>query len=199
MRRVVSNSYVTDPLHSQRLWKNIRTNHFTFGTMYLITETEHLIIREFFLREEEIYLNHFTDDEVCRYIPQRTRPERVNIFLAALVNYISNKQQGIWGIFNKANEEFVGSCLLRIFDNEPGRIELGYSLEQKYWGQGIATEMAAAMIAYAFTDENTNEVVAVTDLDNIASQRVLEKAGLVRGENLLRDGEELAFFSKERH
>jgi ribosomal-protein-alanine N-acetyltransferase len=166
--------------------------------MYLITETEHLIIREFFLREEEIYLDHFTDDEVCRYIPQRTRPERVNIFLAALVNYISNKQLGIWGMFNKANEEFVGSCLLRMFENDPGRVELGYSLERKYWSQGIGTEMARAMVAYAFAGEDTTEVVAITTLENIASQRVLEKAGLIRQENIVRDGEELAFFSKER-
>lgn len=165
--------------------------------MYLITETERLIIREFFLREEEIYLDHFSDDEVCRYIPQRTRTERVNIFLASLVNYISNKNLGTWGIFNKLDDDFIGSCLLRMFNNEPGIVELGYSLERRYWGKGIGTEMAKAMIAYAYSDPTTTEVVGVTDLNNIASQRVLEKAGLVRGKNFMKDGEELAYFSKK--
>lgn len=162
--------------------------------MYLITETQRLIIREFFLREEEIYLDHFTDDEVCLYIPKRTREERVNIFLAALVNYISNKKLGIWGIFSKTDGEFIGSCLLRFFDNEPGKVELGYSLNKKYWGKGIGTEMAKAMVAYAFKDKDTKEVVAVTELKNIGSQRVLEKAGFIRLDNIVKDGEELAYF-----
>jgi ribosomal-protein-alanine N-acetyltransferase len=166
--------------------------------MYLITETEHLIIREFFLREEETYLDHFEDEEVARHIPQRTRAERVNIFLSALVNYISNKQLGKWGMFTKTEGEFVGSCLLRLFDNKPGIIEIGYSMEKKYWGKGYGTEMARAMINYAFSDEDTNEVVAVTTLTNIASQRVLEKAGLKREHNVVKDGEELAFFRKTR-
>jgi len=163
---------------------------------YVIAETPRLIIREFLLREEETYLEHFNDPDVCQYIPQRTREERVNIFLSALVNYISNKQLGIWGIFDKITGDFVGSCLLRFFNNEPDKIELGYSLEKKYWGKGIATEMATAMIAYAFEHNKAAEVVAVTDVSNLGSQRVLEKAGLIRVENIVKDGVELAYFKK---
>lgn len=163
---------------------------------YIIAETPRLIIREFLLREEEIYLNHFNDEEVCQFIPKRTREERVNIFLSALVNYISNKQLGIWGMFDKATGEFVGSCLLRFFNTEMDKIELGYSLEKKYWGKGLASEMAKAMVAYAFEHNKAAEVVAVTDIANIPSQRVLEKAGLIRVENIMRDGEELAYFKK---
>ena len=163
---------------------------------YIIAETPRLIIREFLLREEEIYLNHFIDDEVCQFIPKRSREERVNIFLSALVNYISNKQLGIWGMFDKVTGEFVGSCLLRFFNNELDKIELGYSLEKKYWGKGLASEMARAMVAYAFEHNEAAEVVAVTDIANIGSQRVLEKAGLIRVENIVRDGEELAYFKK---
>lgn len=165
--------------------------------MHIILETPRLIIREFLPEEQDIYLNHFTDEEVCRHIPKRTTDERIKIFMIATVNYATNKKLGIWGMFNKANGEFIGSCLLRLFD-EPGKVEIGYSMDRKYWGQGIATEMAAALIEYAFTDAEVNEVVAVTTLENIASQRVLEKAGLVRTDNLIRNEEELAFFRKSR-
>ena len=60
----------------------------------------------------------------------------------------------------------------------------------------MASEMAKAMVAYAFEHNKTAEVVAVTDVANISSQRVLEKAGLIRVENIVRDGEELAYFKK---
>jgi len=165
--------------------------------MGIIAQTSRIVIREFLPEEENIYLNHFNDEMVTQYIPKRSRDERINIFRTALEQYPVNKKAGLWGMFNKADGAFIGSCLLRPFNNEPGILELGYSMERKYWGTGIGTEMAAAMVAYGFSDKKISEVVAVTDLGNIGSQRVLEKA-LKRMDNLLRDGEELTFFSLKR-
>jgi ribosomal-protein-alanine N-acetyltransferase len=170
---------------------------FKFDFMSIIVETPRLIIREFFPEELEAYLNHFKDEEVCLYLPKRTTDERIKIFMIATANYATNKQLGIWGMFSKADGDFIGSCLLRPFD-EPGKIELGYSMDKKYWGKGIGTEMTIAMIDHGFTDASVAEVVAVTVPENIASQRVLEKAGLVRSGNLVRNGEELAYFRKAR-
>ena len=163
-----------------------------------IVLTPRLVIREFLPSEEDIYLNHFNDEMVALYIPKRSRDERINIFRTALAQYAGNKKSGIWGMFNKADGDFIGSCLLRPFNNEPGTLELGYSMEQKYWGMGIGTEMVKAMVTYGFSDKDILEIAAVTILENIGSQRVLEKAGLKRMENLLRGGEELAYFKMSR-
>lgn len=166
--------------------------------MHTIAQTPRLIIREFSPDEINIYLNHFTDEEVCLYLPKRTTAERINIFQTAISNYANSKQVGIWGIFNKTTGEFIGSCLLRPFNGEVDMVELGYSMDKKYWGQGIGTEMAIAIIDHGFTDTSVKEVVALTVLENIGSQRVLEKAGLNRTDNLFRDGLELAYFRKAR-
>ena len=157
-------------------------------------KTSRLVIREFVSGEEETYLNHFNDERVIRYLPKRSREERSNIFNRALVNYLSTSNLGLWGMFDKNSEEFIGSCLLRSFSEEAGVVELGYSMEQKYWGFGLGTEMAVAMIEHGFSDPNTIEIVAVTELENTGSQRVLEKAGMKRMDNINRDGMELAFF-----
>ena len=167
-------------------------------TMHIIAQTPRLIIREFLPEELETYLHHFTDEEVCLYLPKRTTDERINIFQTALVNYESTKQTGIWGMFNKETGEFIGSCLLRPFNGDVKVTEVGYSMDKKYWGKGIGTEMTEAMIAHGFSDTNVDEVVGVTVLENIGSQRVLEKAGLKRADNFFRDGLELAFFRKVR-
>jgi len=164
-----------------------------------IAQTPRLIIREFLPGEEDIYLNHFNDELVIQYIPKRSREERINIFRKGLEQYAANKTTGLWGIFSKADGDFIGSCLLRPFYDEAGVLELGYSLERKYWGGGFATEMAAAMLAHGLSDRSISDVVAVTELENIGSQRVLEKAGLKRVDNLLRDGEELAYFKTRRN
>jgi ribosomal-protein-alanine N-acetyltransferase len=166
--------------------------------MATIARTPRLIIREFLPDEETIYLNHFNDELVIKYIPKRSSEERINIFRRGLGQYATSKTTGLWGIFSKTGGDFMGSCLLRPFYDETGVLELGYSLERKYWGGGFATEMATAMVAHGMSDQNISEVVAVTELENVGSQRVLEKAGLKRVDNLLRDGEELAYFRLKR-
>jgi len=165
--------------------------------MSMIIQTPRIIIREFLPEEQEIYLTHFTDERIALYLPRRNRDERIVIFNNALNQYAITKTTGTWGMFNKINGEFMGSCLLRPFNDEPGIVELGYSLEQKYWGQGLATEMAAAMITHGLSDTNVTEIVAVTVFENSGSQRVLEKAGLKRTDNFIRNGEELAFFRQK--
>src|ERR1700694_3911597 len=162
--------------------------------MNVIAETSRIIVREFLPEEEDTYLNHFNDKMVTQYIPKRSREERIGIFRKALEQYSVNKKLGIWGMFNKADGDFIGSCLLRPFNAEPEIVELGYSMDTKYWGMGIGTEMAHAMVAYSLSNPNTLEIVALTELENIGSQRVLEKAGFRRVGNLLRDGLELAYF-----
>lgn len=55
--------------------------------------------------------------------------------------------------------------------------ELGYWLGEPYWGKGYATEAAAALIAYAFTEGGLNAICAGHYWDNHASGRVLTKLG----------------------
>ncbi len=177
--------------HHERIRESL--DYFIFEIMD-IAQTPRLIIREFLPDEETIYLNHFNDELVIQYIPKRSREDRINIFRKGLDQYGASKTTGLWGIFSKADGYFMGSCLLRPFYDEAGVLELGYSLERKYWGDGIATEMAAAMVTHGLSDQSISEIVAVTELENIGSQRVLEKAGLKRMDNLMRGGEELAYF-----
>lgn len=182
---------------SRRL-HDIMLRFFIFTTMHIIAETQRLVIREFAEDELNIYLKHFDDEEVLRYIPKRAREERIGIFHAALENYRTTKFLGIWGFFSKTTGTMTGSCLLRIFDNDPTQIEVGYSMDREYWGQGIGTEMALAIVAHAFSDPEVKEVVGVTDIANIGSQRVLEKAGLIKQPNIIRHGDELAYFKMVR-
>ena len=55
--------------------------------------------------------------------------------------------------------------------------ELGYWLGEPYWGKGYATEAAAALIAYAFTEGGLDAICAGHYWDNHASGRVLTKLG----------------------
>jgi ribosomal-protein-alanine N-acetyltransferase len=166
--------------------------------MSLYIQTPRFVIREFKPEEQYLFLSLFDDPRVTLHLPKRSRRENIQIFRTALTDYAANKTLGRWGIFNNGDSDFIGICLLRDFYNQEGKIELGYVLNQKYWGHGIASEMAQIMIGYGFANTGAKEIVAVTTLGNIKSQKVLKKVGMARGKNFIRDEEELAYFSVSR-
>ena len=65
------------------------------------------------------------------------------------------------------------------------RAEIGYWLMPSSRGRGVATEAVAAVVAWAFADLGLLRVQGVVDVANVASQRVLERAGFER-EGVLR-------------
>ena len=67
-----------------------------------------------------------------------------------------------------------------LYQTTPQRLdaELFYVLRKLYWGQGLASEMAKAVIQTAFTHRAVDRVWTSIRVSNAASQRVAEKAGL---------------------
>jgi len=56
--------------------------------------------------------------------------------------------------------------------------EIGYSLGSKFWGQGITTEAATAVLDFLFCEVGFNRVTASHNEGNIASGKVLKKIGM---------------------
>lgn len=165
--------------------------------MSTLYQSPRIIIREFLPQEQQTFLALFKDNQVTEYLPE-TSPERyVEMFNELLENY-KKKNLSRWAIFDSINNNFIGMCVARIFVHDTSQIEIGYVLSRAYWGKGIATEVCKAITQYSFANTNTNEVVAITDLDNTGSQNVLQKAGFERLNNLIRNEEELAYFKIER-
>ncbi|MBN1260117.1 MAG: GNAT family N-acetyltransferase [Anaerolineae bacterium] len=61
-----------------------------------------------------------------------------------------------------------------------GDVDFGYALLPVYWGQGYATEAVRAVLAIAFDRLGAQSVYGECDARNVASARVMEKAGLRR-------------------
>jgi RimJ/RimL family protein N-acetyltransferase len=77
-------------------------------------------------------------------------------------------------ILNTSSCSVGGIGFAGLPDNE-GATEIGYALDQKFRGQGIATEAVQALSEWAFQDPGLQVIRAETPVDNEASQRVLEK------------------------
>lgn len=57
--------------------------------------------------------------------------------------------------------------------------ELGYWLAEAFWGQGIISNAIIQMVDYGFQNFEINRIFAIPFGTNLASQRVLEKAGFI--------------------
>ena len=77
-------------------------------------------------------------------------------------------------ILNSSSCSVGGLGLAGLPDNE-GTTEIGYALDQKYRGLGIATEAVQALSDWAFQDQGLQLLRAETPVDNAGSQRVLIK------------------------
>ncbi|KAK7253154.1 hypothetical protein RIF29_37632 [Crotalaria pallida] len=113
----------------------------------------------------------------------------------------NNKEEGINFIENIAakflwckaiclKDQAIGCISLTSYsEHDKSRdkcVELGYVLGSKYWGKGIVTEAVKQAVKAAFTEfPHLERVEALVDVENVGSQRVLEKAGFQR-EGVLR-------------
>ena len=82
-----------------------------------------------------------------------------------------------WPVFLLENDAFAGCCGLRPYKQGKQIFELGFHFLPQFWGKGLATEAAQAVIAHAFGPLRLKGLIAGHHPDNVASKKVLEKLG----------------------
>lgn len=84
---------------------------------------------------------------------------------------------GMWLVSRRRLGDIVGFCGLR--DDAPNdEVGLIYGIAPAFWGQGLASEAARALLGYGFGELDLPRIVAGADAPNAASLRVLDKLGM---------------------
>ena len=148
-------------------------------------ETGRLILRRFSIGDVQDVYAYASDPEWARYLPAIPRPytfrDAEKFVAGTLLGHWETRP--VWAI--ELHGKAVGGINLT-FDWENRSGALGYSIARPHWGKGLMTEAAGAAIDAAFQSlPDLNRVWATADARNGASQRVMEKLGMVR-EALLR-------------
>jgi ribosomal-protein-alanine N-acetyltransferase len=81
-------------------------------------------------------------------------------------------------IVHKDAGEIIGWCGLDQRDRTKAAPVLFYLLKERYWGKGLATEAAAAVLGCAFGELGLARVDSAAAFENVASKRVMEKIGM---------------------
>ncbi|MCO8269788.1 GNAT family N-acetyltransferase [Actinoplanes sp. TRM 88003] len=147
-------------------------------------DTERLTLRHFTAADADLLTELDSDPAVMRFLSGGEPTPADHYRLRGMRNILAgyerwNDNFGLFAAHEKGGGAFIGWFLLRPEPDGPlDEVELGYRLRQAAWGQGYATEGSRALLAKAFTDLGVRLVWAETMKLNIASQRVMEKAGL---------------------
>ena len=149
--------------------------------MSIILETQRLILRHLVMDDLDELFALYRDPEIRKYFPDGalTREETKEELEWFLNGHPEHPELGLWATVHKETGKFIGRCGLLPWTNDGQlEIEVAYLLDRNYWHQGLATEAAAGILAYAFGTLNLSRIICLMHPDNLASQRVAQKVGM---------------------
>jgi ribosomal-protein-alanine N-acetyltransferase len=162
------------------------------------------------LETDRVYLRQWMPDDVDRFRPIATDPrviqyigdgqpwpqERIRRFVLGAIEAAKTRGWVLWPVIHKRDRcALIGICGFNgAFEPE---IEIGWWLAPQYWGQGIATEIAAATMAYGFEHFDFPRLICIARPENRASIRVMEKLGMTFERAFAHQGMEVVCYARD--
>ena len=150
-------------------------------------ETARLTLRRLELTDAEMMFRNWAgDDHVTRFLrwdAHKTLDETKRMLEQWIERY-QNDSTYYWGVYLKSGE-MIGSIGITITSEYDLQGSLGYKIGSRWWNRGYASEAAGAVIDYMFRNTDIERIDAFGAVQNPASGKVMEKAGM-RYEGLLR-------------
>ena len=146
-----------------------------------ILETDRLILRHLLPNDLDSLFALYSDPQVRRYFPEGTltyeeTKEELDWFLNG---HPTHPQLGLWATIHKETHQFIGRCGLLpwTIDQRP-EVEVAYMLAKEFWGQGLGTEAAHALLQYGFEQLQLSRLICLIDRENQASIKVATNIGM---------------------
>ncbi len=145
-----------------------------------VLETDRLILRKMTMRDAPSVYHYARDPEVARHVLWEAHQSvwDSRAYIRYLLSQYRNGEPGSWGIELKETGRIIGTIGYMSFSPDNAAVEVGYSLAQEYWGQGLMTEALTAVIGETFRTLRLHRIEAMHFTDNPASGRVMAKCGM---------------------
>lgn len=143
-------------------------------------ETERLKLRRLSAHDSGDVFEYASVPEVSEYVswtPHRTIADSKSFLKHMLFQY----EKGIpssWAIILKENDKLIGTGGYHWWSTEHSKAELGYVISNKYWNKGYMTEALRKILRFGFETMELERIEARCFVENIASERVMQKCGM---------------------
>ncbi len=140
----------------------------------MIFKTERLQIRMLEADDANLFFKMMSDPSVMDPIPQKVfNRKESDSKLAKLIEMEAGSDTRIWCVNEKGKDSLIGIC--GFLKNDENEEELAYRFMEKYWGKGLGTEIASALIDYGFNMLKADKITADVYVKNPKSEKILNK------------------------
>lgn len=164
-------------------------------------ETQYLVLRPFLPDDADTYFTQILGDAAV----MKTLSTRQPVPYDSMADILARRQRhwdefgyGMFAVTIKENGILIGHCGL-FFMPDVQETEIAYAIGKSYWGFGLGTEAARAVLRFGFETVQLARIIAVAFPDNTASLRVMEKIGLKYEKHLRVYGGEMPCYTLHRH
>jgi [ribosomal protein S5]-alanine N-acetyltransferase len=154
------------------------------GTPPDTLSTARLVLRKTIVEDAQVIFDTYANDpEVTRFLLWKPgqRLEELQTFLRRAVERWERGDLLTWAITIRESGALIGMIDVRVESSA----QVGYVIARPYWNRGYMTEALRAVVDWTLSRGDIYRVWAVCDVENVASARVMEKAGMLR-EGVLR-------------
>jgi RimJ/RimL family protein N-acetyltransferase len=146
-------------------------------------ETKRLFLRQWKNSDFDAFSAISADERVMEFFPSELSKAQSDAMALKCQSLINERGWGFWALEEKRSNQFIGFTGL----HNPTHslpfmpcVEIGWRLSPDFWGQGLVTEAAQAALKVAFTQLNLDEIVSFTVTDNLRSQAVMKRLGMIK-------------------
>ena len=150
-------------------------------------QTKRLILHRMTLDDAGDVFKYSSDPEVFKFVGGKVHKtiKDSEEFLKEICEKYESREVIVWGMVHKEHGKLIGDCGFIKWDASQARAELDYLLSREYWDHGLMTEAVKEVIRFGFGNMQLNRLQGICEVANMASARVMEKAGM-RFEGVLR-------------
>jgi RimJ/RimL family protein N-acetyltransferase len=144
--------------------------------------TDRLILRRWRATDREPFQTINADRRVMEFFPALLTPEETVQSIARIEKHFDRLGFGLYAAELIETKTFIGFIGLSFPAFEAPfmpAVEIGWRLAFDYWGRGLASEGACAVVRYAFETIQLPSLVSFTAPANLRSRRVMERIGMV--------------------
>jgi RimJ/RimL family protein N-acetyltransferase len=146
-------------------------------------ETERLCLRDWKDADAEPFAAMNADQRVMEFFPAPLKREQSDELMVRIRSNMARDGFGLYAVEVRATRAFIGFTGLAVPTFSAPftpATEIGWRLARQVWGQGYATEAAAAVRDHTFGALGLDALVSFTSQQNHRSRRVMEKIGMTR-------------------
>lgn len=147
--------------------------------------TSRLLLRSWRDADRQPFAALNADPRVMEHFPKMLDRDESDQIVARIEEHFAQHGFGLWAVEVPGVAPFIGFVGLAVPAYEAHFtpcVEVGWRLAKEYWGHGYATEAAEVALACGFGDYGLDEIVSLTAVGNLRSQRVMQRLGMVTNE-----------------